>query len=72
MPNLKKKMRDNKTKIGVIGLGYVGLPIAIEFSKKFRVIGYDLKKKRIKDLKNGFDSTNEIKKFNSKKILFSD
>ena len=72
MPNLKKNMRDNRTKIGVIGLGYVGLPIAIEFSKKFRVIGYDLKKKRIKDLNNGFDSTNEIKKFNSKKIFFSD
>jgi len=40
-----------KNKIGIIGLGYVGLPLAIEFSKKFKVYGYDLKKDRITNLK---------------------
>ena len=38
-------------KIAVIGLGYVGLPLAVEFSKFFKVVGFDLKLKRINDLK---------------------
>ena len=38
-------------KIGIIGLGYVGLPLAIEFGKKFDVIGYDINKKRVDELK---------------------
>jgi UDP-N-acetyl-D-glucosamine/UDP-N-acetyl-D-galactosamine dehydrogenase len=48
----------NKT-IGIIGLGYVGLPLAIEFSKFFKTIGFDLNSKRVKDLNDGIDSTNE-------------
>ena len=48
----------NKT-IGIIGLGYVGLPLAIEFSKFFKTLGFDLNSKRVKDLNNGIDSTNE-------------
>lgn len=48
-------------KIGVIGLGYVGLPLAIEFSENnFNVVGYDINSERIKDLKNGIDTTSEI------------
>ncbi len=47
-------------KIGIIGLGYVGFPLAFEFSKRFEVIGFDLSKKRIKELKDGYDKTNEI------------
>ena len=38
-------------KIGIIGMGYVGLPLANEFSKKFKVYGYDINIKRINDLK---------------------
>jgi len=45
--------------IAIIGLGYVGLPLAIEFGKQYKVIGFDIKKKRIKDLLNGEDVTNE-------------
>ncbi|MDB4130959.1 nucleotide sugar dehydrogenase [Flavobacteriaceae bacterium] len=47
-------------KIAIIGLGYVGLPLAVEFSKKHYVIGYDINSSRIKELKNGIDKTNEI------------
>jgi UDP-N-acetyl-D-galactosamine dehydrogenase len=47
-------------KIAVIGLGYVGLPLAIEFAKHFSVIGFDINQKRIDALKNKIDSTNEI------------
>lgn len=45
--------------IGVIGLGYVGLPLAVAFSKKNKVIGFDIDPKRIQNLNNGIDSTNE-------------
>jgi UDP-N-acetyl-D-galactosamine dehydrogenase len=48
--------------IGVIGLGYVGLPLAVEFGKKHRTIGYDINKKRISDLKKGVDVTLETSK----------
>jgi UDP-N-acetyl-D-galactosamine dehydrogenase len=46
-------------KIALIGLGYVGLPIAIEFSKKFKVIGFDINQSRINELRDGIDSTLE-------------
>ena len=46
-------------KIAIIGLGYVGLPLALEFSKKYQVLGFDINKKRIEQLKNGIDKTNE-------------
>lgn len=47
-------------KIGIIGLGYVGLPLLNEFSKKFEVFGYDINNIKIKSLKNGNDYTQEI------------
>ncbi|MBZ4643492.1 MAG: UDP-glucose/GDP-mannose dehydrogenase [Deferribacteraceae bacterium] len=47
-------------KIAVIGLGYVGLPLAVSFAKKFDVIGFDIKKERIEELKRGEDSTGEV------------
>ena len=47
-------------KIAVIGLGYVGLPLAVEFGKIRSVIGYDINESRINDLQNSYDATNEI------------
>ena len=50
----------NNPKIGVIGLGYVGLPLAAAFASKYQVIGFDINEKRINELNKGFDSTNEL------------
>ena len=47
-------------KIAIIGLGYVGLPLAVEFGKKVSVIGFDIHQKRIDELKNGRDHTLEV------------
>jgi UDP-N-acetyl-D-galactosamine dehydrogenase len=49
-----------KTKIGVIGLGYVGLPLAVEFGKHFQTLGFDVKASRVAELKKGKDSTLEV------------
>ncbi|MBR2706474.1 MAG: nucleotide sugar dehydrogenase [Mogibacterium sp.] len=49
-----------KEKLALIGLGYVGMPIAVEFAKHINVIGFDINKKRIEEYKNGIDSTNEV------------
>ena len=49
-----------KNVIGIIGLGYVGLPLGVAFGKKFRTIGFDIDQKRVNDLKKLFDKTNEI------------
>lgn len=49
-------------KIAIIGLGYVGLPLAVEFGKKFSVIGFDINQSRIDELKNGHDRTLEVEK----------
>ena len=48
--------------ISIIGLGYVGLPLAFEFSKKYNVVGYDINSKRVNELNKGIDSTNEVDK----------
>jgi UDP-N-acetyl-D-galactosamine dehydrogenase len=47
-------------KIGIIGLGYVGLPLAVEFAKKYKVVGFDINSARISELNKGLDSTLEI------------
>ena len=47
-------------KIGIIGLGYVGLPLAVEFGKVLEVVGFDINKERIEELKKGFDRTREV------------
>jgi len=49
------------SKIAIIGLGYVGLPLAVEFAKKYKVIGFDINQSRIEDLEKNNDSTLEIK-----------
>ncbi len=62
------KVMINK-KIAVIGLGYVGLPLAVEFSKKREVIGFDINKHRINDLEKGIDITGELNKQELKESL---
>ena len=52
-------MNTSKT-IAVIGLGYVGLPLAIEFAKKYPTIGFDINTKRIKELSEAVDTTLEV------------
>ena len=47
-------------KLALVGLGYVGMPIAVEFAKHIKVIGYDLNAQKIDQYKNGFDPTNEV------------
>ena len=67
-------MKNQQDKIAIIGLGYVGLPLAVEFSTKYNVIGFDTNQKRINDLKSGIDKTLEIKSEDLKKscnILFT-
>lgn len=49
-----------KEKLALVGLGYVGMPIAVEFAKHINVIGFDINKKRIDEYRNGIDSTNEV------------
>lgn len=46
--------------LGVIGLGYVGLPVAVEFATKYPVVGFDISQNRIESLRRGVDSTNEV------------
>jgi len=53
---------ERRDKIAVVGLGYVGLPLAVHLSKHFNVMGYDLKDERIKELKSGLDRTLEVSK----------
>ena len=47
-------------KLAVVGLGYVGMPIAVEFAKHVQVIGFDINEKRVNEYRNGIDSTNEV------------
>src|SRR6187399_2076976 len=47
-------------KVGIIGLGYVGLPLAVEFGKILDVVGFDINKERISELSNGHDRTREV------------
>lgn len=56
-------------KISIIGLGYVGLPLAVEFAKKFKVVGYDIDPKRIEELNSGTDTTLEVDENELKLVL---
>ena len=60
------------TKIAVVGLGYVGLPLAAEFAKHYKVFGYDVQEERINQLNDGFDHTKEIEKYDLEKVLTKD
>jgi len=52
--NLYEKLIEHKASVAVLGLGYVGFPLAIEFAKRFRTIGYDISSERIEELRGTF------------------
>ena len=58
--NLYEKILKKEEKISIVGLGYVGMPLAVALAKKVNVIGYDLNKKKIELYKSGIDPTNEV------------
>jgi UDP-N-acetyl-D-glucosamine/UDP-N-acetyl-D-galactosamine dehydrogenase len=64
---------EKKKSIAVIGLGYVGLPLALEFAKHFKVIGFDINKSRVTLMQQGIDPSNELDKsaFDNTDILFT-
>ena len=55
-----KGLISGKEKLALVGLGYVGMPIAVEFAKHISVIGFDINEKRVEEYRNGIDSTNEV------------
>ncbi len=57
---LFEKLQEKKEKISVIGLGYVGLPLAIEFAKKYDVVGYDINEEKLDMYRKGVDVTDEV------------
>ena len=65
---------NKKAKLAVIGLGYVGLPVALEFAKKISVIGFDINKKRVGLMKQDIDPSKEVdgEAFKNKDIIFTD
>ena len=58
--DIYKGLISGKEKLALVGLGYVGMPIAVEFAKHISVIGFDINEKRVNEYKNGIDSTNEV------------
>ena len=58
--NIYQGLIEGKEKLALVGLGYVGMPIAVEFAKHIQVIGFDINKKRVNEYTNGIDSTNEV------------
>jgi len=68
-----EKLLKKETKLSLIGLGYVGLPIALEFAKKISVVGFDIKPERVALMKKGIDPSNELKPsaFENTEILFT-
>ncbi len=67
------ELKSKQKKIAVIGLGYVGLPLALEFAKKFSVIGFDISEERVEMMKNGVDPSEELESsaFANKDIVFT-
>ena len=68
--NLKNKIKAGSAIIGLVGLGYVGLPLAVAFSKKFNVVGYNINEEKIELLKTGksYNEDIEDKEINLKKL----
>lgn len=68
-PAIQIQMNLDSTKIAIIGLGYVGLPLAVEFAKKYPTVGFDINKKRIDELQKGHDHTLEVADEDLQKVL---
>ena len=62
MEGVYDKLVAKETKLAVIGLGYVGLPIALEFARKIKVVGFDINEKRVEMMKNQIDPSDELDK----------
>ncbi len=58
--NIYQGLISGKEKLALVGLGYVGMPIAVEFAKHIKVIGFDINEKRVSEYANGIDATNEV------------
>lgn len=58
--NLYEKLVSGEEKLSLVGLGYVGMPIAVAFARKIKVVGFDLNEKKIELYKSGIDPTNEV------------
>ena len=58
--NIYSGLISGKEKLALVGLGYVGMPLAVEFAKHVQVIGFDINEKRVNEYKNGIDATNEV------------
>lgn len=71
--SMYQKIIKKEAKVALIGLGYVGLPIALAFAKKVKVIGFDIHEKRVNMMKKGIDPSNELPKseFKNSDILFT-
>lgn len=69
-----QELIEKKAKLAVVGLGYVGLPIALEFAKKIPVIGFDINSRRVEMMRNGIDPSKEVEKekFDGCDITFTD
>ncbi len=69
-----QQLKNKEKSICVIGMGYVGLPIALEFAKNYKVIGFDINAKRVDLLKNAIDPSKEVEahEFENKDIVFTD
>ena len=58
--DILSKVHSKDAKICILGLGYVGLPLAVEFGKSWDTVGYDINMRRIDELKSGYDFTLEV------------
>lgn len=62
--SLYQDIIEKREKLSLVGLGYVGMPLAVAFAKKVNVIGYDLNREKISLYKSGIDPTKELSKNN--------
>ena len=72
--SISEQLHQKNAKLAVVGLGYVGLPIALEFAKQYAVVGFDINRKRVEMMMNGIDPSEELasEAFANKDIQFTD